>query len=93
LAFRVETLEKKNLDETTLCVPTIEPRVTHADVVAHEQIARAEELGELGELAMRRVAAHAIQYQERSRPARPRLLRDAMRGKKVIEEIDAHGKV
>jgi hypothetical protein len=93
LALRVETLEKKNLDETTLRVPTIEPRMTHAHVIEHEQIAGAEELGELGELAVRRAAARAIQYEERSRPSRPRLLRDAMGGKKVIEEIDAHGEV
>ena len=90
LAFRVETLEKKNLDKTTLCVPTVEPRVTHAHVVAHEQIAGAEELGELGELPMLHVPARAIQYEERSRPPRSRLLRNAMGRQKVVEEIDAH---
>jgi hypothetical protein len=86
-----DALEQENLDDALSRVPAEEPRVPDADVVAHEEVARPEEVGQLGELAMCDRAARAIENEERPRPAGAWILGDAVAGEQVVEERDAHG--
>jgi hypothetical protein len=61
--------------------------VADAHVVDDEDVGGREKPGKVREGPVRDGARRAIERQEPARPAGPRLLRDAIRGQLVIEEV------
>ena len=91
-AVRVLLSEEKDLDEPPRGVAAVEPRRPNAHVVANEEVSVAQEIRKLREAPVPDLAGRAIERHQAARSARPRLLRDPLRRKLVVEEIDAHGR-
>jgi hypothetical protein len=84
--------QEEDLDESVLGVAPVEPRRTDAHVVADEDIARTEQLGQIREAAVCDGSGAPIEDEQAARPAGPRVLGDALGGQVVIEGVDAHGR-
>jgi hypothetical protein len=86
----VPRFEEEDLDEALLGVAAIEPRGPDPDVVADQEIARAQKLRQVGEPPVPELSGLAIQDEQAALPPRPGLLRDAVGRQLVVEEGDAH---
>ena len=83
--------EQEDLDQASFRVAAVEARRPDAHVVAHQEVAGREKIRQLRESARARSRRSAVEDEQPARAARPRLLRDPLRGQLVVEEVDAHG--
>ena len=84
--------QQEDLGQAIFRVAPEEPRRAHPDVVAHEKVARPEEVRQIPEAAVRDGARRPVEPEEPAGAARPRLLGDPVHRKLVVEEIDAHAR-
>ncbi len=84
-------MEQEDLDAAALGVLSVEPRVADAHVVAHEEVARRKQPGQVREGAVRDRPRRSVENQEPALSPRPGGLRDPLGGQVIVEEIDAHG--
>jgi hypothetical protein len=82
--------KEEDLDQPVPLVAAEEARRADLDVVAHEQVARLEELRQLAERSVRDRPGLSVEGQEPARAARPRMLGNALRRQFVVEDIDSH---
>jgi hypothetical protein len=69
-----------------------EPRLDHPGVVEHQQIARRQQLGEIGESAVGQRPAGAVEHQQPARPALgERRLGNELLGQVEVEVARTHG--
>jgi hypothetical protein len=86
-----DRVKQKDLDPATLRVCPVEARVPDSDVVAHQEVARREQLGQIREGAVHDGSGGAIENEEPALPSWSRDLSDPLGRQVVVEEIDAHG--
>src|SRR5215471_472487 len=83
-----DRLQQEDLDQPAGGVEAPEARVADADVVAHHQVSSTEQLRELGEPPVLDGAGPPVEKEQAARSPRPRRLRDPIRRKKVVEQLD-----